>query len=309
MRPSDTSNARPRRGLNAIEVIVVVVILSIFVLSLMAALPRRLETARRTSCQRNLMQIGFALVLYDQAAGHLPIVPELATEASRANSPLKTLLEALGVPDLREANDASNPPPRQPGFVASERPVPGFICPSDRNAAAGYFPAPISYRASAGDGPESRDGVFAPGRRISISGVEAGDGASYTAAFAERLVGNNRPERALPNYAVVPGPVPRQACPPAEQTAWKGDAGASWFGSNWQSTLYNHALTPNAAPSCMADDGRTALIGASSGHPGGVNVLTLDAAVKLYTSGVDPEIWRSLATPESQREGAEPARR
>src|SRR5436309_15461264 len=100
------SNVPERRGFNVVEGIVVVAILSFFVLVLMTALPRRREVARRAACQKNLMQIGVALLLYDRAAGHLPVVPPLGSEAIAGNGPLRALLETLDLPDLVEV-DAS----------------------------------------------------------------------------------------------------------------------------------------------------------------------------------------------------------
>jgi prepilin-type N-terminal cleavage/methylation domain-containing protein/prepilin-type processing-associated H-X9-DG protein len=284
-----------RRGLNAVEVIIVVAILGILALTLLMTLPGRRETARRASCQMNLMQVGIALVLYDQQTNHLPVV--LDPGSGRGDGPLAALLETLGQPDLREMRDPGKPPPKHPGLRIEERRVPGFVCTSDPNATGGLFPAPVSYRATAGDRPDGADGAFAPDRRISLSAIEAGDGLGYTAAFSERLVGNNRAVAAPENFARVPGPLPPGGCPEAAPGAWRGDAGASWLRADWRSNLYNHALTPNAAPSCLADDGRSAFMGASSGHPGGVNVLIFDGSVRLHRAGIDPAIWRALATP------------
>ena len=158
--------------------------------------------------------------------------------------------------------------------------MPGFVCASDPSAIAGVFPAPVSYRATTGDAPDGRNGAFAPGREVRLAAIEASDGVSYTAAFSERLVGDNRPEHpARSNYALAPGPLANTGCPQAAPAAWRGDAGASWVASNWQSTLYNHALTPDAEPSCIADDRRSAFMGASSGHVNGVNVLFFDLSV------------------------------
>lgn len=295
-----------RRGYNLVEVIIVIVILAIVVLVLAMRLPRQLEVARRTTCQKNLMQIGVALLIYNQAVGHLPVVPELGTEPSRRTSPLKALLEELSVPDLREVTDPEHPPTRRTGFVAREQRVPGFTCPSDPNASAPVFSAPVSYRATAGDTPDGKHGIFAPGQEMSVARVEAGDGASYTAAFSERLVGTNRPVRALANYAKVAGPITKAGCPSLDSAKWSGDAGASWSVSDWRSTLYQHAMPPNASPSCIADDERSGAIGASSGHLGSVNVLTLDGSVKSFTSTVDPGIWSGLATTKTSEEAEAP---
>jgi prepilin-type processing-associated H-X9-DG protein len=302
-----TATARPaRRGLSAIEVVVVAGILLVFALLAAMILPRRRETARMAACRRNLMQIGAALALYDQTAGSLPYVPAPDGSGARPGSgPLRSLLEGLGLPDLTAVEDPRRPPPNPPGSRRDqpERRVPGFVCASDPNAIAGIFPAPVGYRACTGDTPDGRHGAFAPGRSLGVAQVEAADGSSYTVGFSERLVGDNRPEHPAPNnYAVVPGPLAGTGgCPRAAISAWRGDAGSSWAVCDWQSTLYNHALTPNAAPSCIADDRRQAFLGASSGHVEGVNVLFLDGGVRTFLSRVDPKIWRALAdVPDSK---------
>ncbi len=293
------TNERGRRGFNLVEAIVVVAILALFLLAAMSTLPRRLEVARRTSCQKNLMQIGAALVLYDQSSGRLPAVPELGTTASGQTSPLRALLEQLGLPDLQGLDASGSLPSRQPGFVARAQPVPGFTCPSDRHATSLLFAAPVSYRATTGDTPDGRRGAFATGGGVSLAEIEAGDGAGFTAAFSERLAGNDRPIPAPTNYAITPGPLAAGACPPAQPADWKGDAGSSWISSTWASTLYHHAMVPNASPSCVSQDGRSAFMGASSAHPVGVNVLFFDGSVKIYTPTVAPSIWRGLATTKS----------
>jgi prepilin-type processing-associated H-X9-DG protein len=272
-----------RRGLSAIELLVVLVLMVFIVLCVLMILPRQRETARMASCQQNLMQIGAALALYDQSQGFLPQVAPLRAEpAEQGDSPLKALLVRLGLPDLDS-----------PG----ERRVPGFLCPSDPHAMAGSFPAPVSYRACTGGNADGQGGAFAPGRHIGIAQVEAGDGTSYSAAFAERLVGDNQNQHPAPvNYALAPGPLAGFRCPNLPPSAWRGDAGRAWAASNWQSTLYNHALTPGAAPSCIARDRRSAFMGAASGHTSGVNVLFLDGSARTFTPTIDPAVWREWAT-------------
>ena len=284
--------------MSAAEVLVILVIVGLLAVFVLMSLPRQRESARLASCQRNLMQIGIALAIYNQAERQLPTVAELSGDGpQRRESPLRALLEVLALPDLGGLGDAKSLPPKGSAFVPAERPVAGFACPSDPNATSRLFPAPISYRATTGDHPEGRDGAFAPGRRMSIEEIEAGDGTSFTAAFAERLVGTGIAKDPAPrNYAVVPGPLGHAGCPPPAPTSWRGDAGSSWVDSDWRSTLYNHALTPGASPSCLAADGRSAFMGASSGHVDRVNVLIFDGGVRLYTPRVDPTIWRALAT-------------
>jgi type II secretory pathway pseudopilin PulG len=285
-----------RRGLSAAEVIVIAAIVSVIALCAVMALPRRRETARLAACRKNLMQIGQALALYDQSVGHLPTVPELGSGVNGPrDSPLKALLDERSLPDLTEVTSAETPPPKPPNPLRGERREPGFVCPSDPNATSALFPASISYRATAGDAPDGRSGAFAPGRRVKLATIEAADGLGYTAAFAERLVGNGRNAPDLGNYALALGPIAETGCPSLDPAAWRGDAGSSWVVSDWKSTLYNHVQPPGASPSCLADDGRTASMGASSGHVPGVNVLIFDGSVRTMTPQIDLKIWREWA--------------
>jgi type II secretory pathway pseudopilin PulG len=282
-----------RRGLSAAEVIVVIVVVALFILMIVASLPRQREAARNVACQSNLMQIGMALAIYDQSFGHLPTVPELG--AAPSISPLGAILGELGLADFTRLNPSTPPPGGGTRAEVVERSVAGFTCPSDPLATSAVFAAPISYRANTGDRPNGETGPFAPGHVVRIADVQAADGLSHTSAFSERLVGNTQPVPDHRNYALVPGPVSDAGCPRVPETAWRGDAGASWLPADWRYTVYNHVLTPNAAPSCVAADGRSAAMGASSGHINRVHVLLLDGSVRPFTNTVDAKIWRSLA--------------
>jgi prepilin-type processing-associated H-X9-DG protein len=290
------------RGYTAVDVFVVLALVAVVALFLLMSMPRGREQARLTSCQRNLAQIGVALALYDQSQQRLPTIaaPASIDPPSSAGSPgpLKLLLETLGWSDLRGLGAAPGTLPPREGRVRGEVPIPGFVCGSDPNALAGLFPAPINYRATTGDGSRSHNGPFAPGRSINLARIEASDGSSYTAAFSERLMGDNLPfHPALWNYALVKGAIQGEGCPVGHDTdaPWRGDAGRSWAFADYRSTLYNHALLPNGQPSCLTADGQMAFMGASSGHVRGVNLLMLDGSVKLVLTTVAPKIWRDYA--------------
>jgi hypothetical protein len=284
------------------DVVVLVLLIGATLLLVLMGLSRAREGARLSGCTNNLAHIGFALALHDQMHGHLPAVgtpaPPDVGDSKAPAGPLKILLEALEIPDLSELRDGKTAPKRRFGQVYAEVPVPGFFCRSDPNALAGRLRAPVSYRAATGDNPRGDNGPFAPGRSWSLEAIEARDGSSYTAAFSERLVGSGgeRPG-GLPSYLIVPAPVPDAGCPdPDGHDRPRDDAGSSWIGSTYRSTLYNHALPPNGRPSCIADDGRSAFMGASSGHVRGVNLLRLDGSVSLTVPSIAPAVWRELAT-------------
>ncbi len=287
-----------RAGLGVAEVVVIVVILGFIVLMVLMGLTRARETARMASCRENLRKIGVAMSLYDQAVGSLPEVPELKVEKSDpAIGPIGLMLEQLGLTDFSPLVDPTAPPPKGPGADLRERVVPGFLCPADPNATALIFSAPISYRATTGDTTNGQNGPFAIGKRVSLAKIADGDGTAYTAGFSERLVGNDRPaDPRANNYAIVASPVRAEGCGETPKPSWRGDAGSSWLGTDWDSTLYNHSMVPGATPSCIAEDGQTARMGAGSGHVSGVNLLMLDGAVRTYSSTVDARLWQGLSS-------------
>ena len=209
---------RGTRGVTLIEVIVVFSIITIALLFVLMMVPRGREQARLLSCQKNLGQIGKALALYHETEHQLPAIVALAAidgpNQPKSPGPLRILLDTLQLPDLTALADPKAPPKAMAGQVPGEIPVPGFVCGSDPNATAGLFRAPISYRATTGDSAAGDNGLFAPGRVITLADVDAADGLSYTAAFSERMVGDNQlGHPSLGNYRAVPGPLSGSVCP------------------------------------------------------------------------------------------------
>ncbi|HEU5117625.1 MAG TPA: DUF1559 domain-containing protein, partial [Isosphaeraceae bacterium] len=249
------------------------------------------ENARAASCQRNLMDVGTAMILFDNAVGHLPGVAE---PGEKGNSPLARMLGQLGVRQFGGlSRDRSKARALRPGPIPEPRVIPGFTCPSDNWVRDRSAVAPVSYRACSGGDPKGQTGAFPLGGTVSLAQVRDADGAEYTAAFAERLVGNGQPEPALNNYAVVDNVLIVKRPPP---DSWKGDAGSNWSQTGWSSTLYNHALEPNGYPSLVSRDGRSAILSGSSAHTNRIHVLRLDGSLLPVTPTIDPGIWRKLAT-------------
>jgi prepilin-type N-terminal cleavage/methylation domain-containing protein/prepilin-type processing-associated H-X9-DG protein len=82
-----------------------------------------------------------------------------------------------------------------------------------------------------------------------------------------------------------------------QQWQWKGE----WWAYG-ATMIYSHTQTPNRT-SCVYHDinqdgrGTITMIGASSNHPGGVNVLFMDGSVRFVKNSVDYETWYAIATP------------
>ncbi len=303
MRPSRPAAAS--RGITLVEVAVVMGVVLVLLLLVAMVLPRGRETARLVGCKKNLMEIGQAVAYYDGAQGHLPTVPAIG---QAGEAPLPAMLGLLGLGDFGPLNDPKRKGFGRPSEAPPEHYISAFTCPSDRSATRGRFPAPVSYRANAGADAGGVDGPFAPGKVVSLKQVEAADGQDFTAGFAERLVGSESGEPdPIRDYRLARGPVGDDGCPDDSDSAWGLDAGSSWARVGWAWSVYNHTLRPNGSPSCVARDGKTARIGASSEHEGTIHVLMLGGSVRAFSPTVDPGVWRKFgAIDDSGRLKASP---
>ena len=143
------------------------------------------------------------------------------------------------------------------------------------------------------------------GRVRYASAPKPTDGTSQTAAASEQLLGIAGPySQTSPTPVPAPwsramargaGPLTDTDCA-AAGSGWLLNKGASWWDGNYQNTLYNHYLAPNAnRPDCIVyhNPGWKA---ARSHHPGIVNLLFCDGHVHAAKDSADLRLWRSIAT-------------
>ena len=138
-------------------------------------------------------------------------------------------------------------------------PSPGSSARATRTPDPAMFPAPVSYRADAG--PADRRRWAARSRsasRSSIADVEAGPRGSLhrrlrRTARRQRL--GNRP--ASMTTGSSPARSGRRLARRDSLRTCGGTPGRPGRSRDGASTLYNHALAPNASPSCIAVDEKT----------------------------------------------------
>jgi prepilin-type N-terminal cleavage/methylation domain-containing protein/prepilin-type processing-associated H-X9-DG protein len=140
------------------------------------------------------------------------------------------------------------------------------------------------------------------------------DGASTTAIFSEWIKGQAVPTGHAQNglsevynlgensnffktdfqFAQLCNTVPITSA--NQQWQWKGE----WWGYG-ATMIYSHTQGPNRT-SCVYHDinqdgrGTITMIGASSNHPGGVNVLFMDGSVRFVKNSVNYRPWYAIAT-------------
>ena len=144
------------------------------------------------------------------------------------------------------------------------------------------------------------------------------DGASMTVIFSEWIKGAAVPTGRSPNgllevynlgensnfynndyqFAELCNRAPINSA--NQQWQWKGE----WWGYG-ATMIYSHTQMPNRT-SCVYHDinedgrGTITMASASSNHPGGVNVLFMDASVRFVKNSINYKTWYAIATPNNR---------
>ena len=126
-------------GFTLIELLIVMAIIAVLIALLLPAVQQCRESARRTQCKNNLMQIGIALQNYEAAHGMLPpgtqnVTGPIVSKENEAHFHMSWLTQIL--PFLERTNDYNHIDFTSSVYSSSNRPVrartlAGFLCPSD----------------------------------------------------------------------------------------------------------------------------------------------------------------------------------
>ncbi len=282
-----------RRGLTLIEILVVIALVGLVIAIVIPAALSARESARRSTCGSRLRQIALATSNYADSWGVLPAGVQFAQDFNTASQQV-AILPFLDQAVLFNAVNFD-----WCIWAAANTTILGtsldlYHCPSDPSAALrelfssdrffegghdflyyGHFPiAYTSYAGNAGTWfQHSRDparlgqsnGLFYRESAIPLSAIT--DGLSNTIFYAEHAVSilNDETERIL------------------EGPQWA----AGWYGS----TIFTSFFPVNPQGSIRDEYGdglcRAFIGAASSKHPGGINVVFVDGAVKFIKDTID----------------------
>ncbi len=317
------------RAFTLIELLVVVAIVGILVALLLPAVQQAREAARRTQCRSNLRQIGIALHNYADAHRVFPFgvgddgdatTPTLASAANRrysTHSQILPQLEQEAVHRLIDFNvwpfypsptgDPTTSDPASTNHRAAQTVLPVFLCASDTNRLRHPWGA-NNYRACSGSTWDARIGNGMFWQNSSVRPSHVTDGLSQTAAFSERILGDDDDTSVdlKSDLYGTRGPWSEQAlkewcesltaATAALATLQDSNNGMTWLEGNMNWTRYNHVSTPNK-PSCKNRfTWNGAIMPASSRHPGGVHLLLGDGAVRFVSDSLDEPAWQALGT-------------
>jgi len=174
--------------------------------------------------------------------------------------------------------------------------VRGFICASDPNGCPTVFRSD-QLPSRTGAALQGENEHFAPGPAHSLAEIKVRATATATlrrfgsGSSANTTAGHAAPDQ-LPG---PPAPLPSGACRRStDPSVWRGDAVSSW---TWPDIVRRSTITPYHpwSPVRLATDGRSAYIGASSGHVGGVTSAPRWIGDHDPPS-INPKVWRDYAT-------------
>lgn len=306
-----TRQRRRPGGFTLIELLVVIAIIGVLISLLLPAVQAAREAARRARCINNLKQIGIALHNYHDAVGAFP--PGYCSNWKRDGSDPATAEDDLGQgwawgsmilahleqPALYNAINFSLTMTDSDNATAQLTRVNSYLCPSDTtrptvpvrnedNTQTVYTVGTGNYigmygLGEIGDAPGGGNGLFFRNSRISFADIT--DGASQTFAIGERshnLSFVTWTGRAIGGFlyktsSIEGGTDLFHAEPEESFTMVLGPVG-----------LEDGPRTPNHREAHVEDFW--------SRHPGGVNFLFGDGSVKFLKDGINPLVYRALAT-------------
>ena len=294
-----------RLGVTVIEILVITSVIGLIAALLFPAIQQTRSASRKIQCSNNLKQLGLAAQLFQESRGHFPIRHTFHRE-------LLPFMEqaALGESIDEYIHEYLANGSHDFNFPVGRGNVSTFACPGDFVSTTEYK---VSYLVNHGTLPENTslrngmggrfgNGVFFPGRRPEVTVVDVRDGLSNTALISEII--QPLPLREMPGsrkpYFRKVSRRPQSSHEYAELSATAAQTPITRFSTNFAkiafSAAYTHIGLPNSTAARYPDSQLIGNLPPSSQHAGGIQLLTVDGAVRFVSDTIDYPVWHALGT-------------
>jgi prepilin-type N-terminal cleavage/methylation domain-containing protein/prepilin-type processing-associated H-X9-DG protein len=296
-----------KSGFTLVELLVVIAIIGILVALLLPAIQAAREAARRTQCNNHLKQWGLAMQNYHDTWRKLPFgAVSNGGAAYRRHTYVPGIwpfLEQAALHDRYDFNLVFHVPPNivqntLNGVLAET--VPWYYCPSNPGARIwqgdSYWRARGHYLLNWGSGglTVAQATTMAPFGYIGGSSTNP-----FSCAFNAFLDGTST------TLLMSEGAVPMAPTSNDARGDFMNDdiqyAGFAFMTTNTPNTtvpdnVANCTATSIPYAPCVNNGAAQRMQAARSLHPGGVNVMLADGAVRFVSDNIDLATWRALGT-------------
>lgn len=306
-----------RDGFTLVELLVVITVIGILIALLLPAVQAAREAARRMACSNNLRQIALATHNYHDSHQGFPIP---APDSTIAYSVQAQILPFIEQGNLGQRLDFKKPLMVGSGPSSSlnpiyvdvvNQPVPVFLCPSDAGEVFYVDSNNVkwaggNYMFNSGSGTgmqyciyQATDGLFWQGSTTRMRDIV--DGTSNTLLAAETLFGRRGSDtttlvdaqRQMKGLHGSLCALTAESLAAAPSTRYQGTRASTWIRNQGYNSMINAYFPPNATEPDVAHHG-TAVMGARSLHPGGVQIALADGSVRFVANTIDLNTWRNL---------------
>jgi prepilin-type processing-associated H-X9-DG protein len=282
---------RERKGLVLVELITLLGIGTMVTGLILPQIQALRESARRTQCVNNLKQTGLATHNYISANGTFPMSATQGKGHSNGHSGFTALLPYLEQVAIYNAYNFSLENWHEANATAVGVKVSTFLCPSNKYV----DPLPASEIRTAHDKPYEGKNKFAQAHYgMNWGGVRPVSGAEQEKLYGESwrgvLLTVVDPDSKVPTKNVQIKDVTDGlsfTCLVVEKLDSFGWAVGGWGGSEFD---------VNTAINEPGKDPMARRIFTGSAHPGGVNVLMGDGAVRFVTGKTEQKVWYAITT-------------
>lgn len=311
-----------RRAFTLVELLATIAIIGLLIGLLLPAVQSARESARRVSCSSNIRQLGLAVHSFHDTFGRFPAasfddnIRKITLQATGSHTlwshrvgyivGLLPFFEQQAVYDqaMRTLSTTAGAPWHgNAGQGFGEQP-PTLLCPSDPSSrpSASSRLGRTSYRCNRGDAwmhdfDIGWRGAFSRGDYGMCTFAKIRDGATNTLMLAEAATASGAGNSSRGGVALRAGTsayaAPSTCLSRANGLTLTGDVQSLYSGSRWGDannvyTGFFTAIRPNG-PTCDDDSNSDvySVPAADSYHPGGVNTVMCDGAVRFISDSID----------------------